>query len=133
MKSIRLYIVVLLSVLIGACTKQAHTAPYINFSKVGIEGEGLPTADPYIPPTRIPDQPLLTPTPSPPKPLPTLRTEDIYYAVQWGDTVKSIAYQYDLLPELIIEVNEITDPSLIFTGQILLLPAPHDQRNRARV
>ncbi len=125
MKSIRLYIVVLLSLLIGACTKQAHTAPYINFSNVGIEGESVPTADPYVPPTRIPDQPLITPTPSAPKPLPTLRTEDVYYAVQWGDTVKSIAYQYDLLPELIIEVNDISDPSLIYTGQVLLLPAPN--------
>jgi len=109
--------------LIG-CTRQAHTAPYINFSH--LEGEGVvePTADPYIPPTRIPDQPLLTPTPSPPKPLPTLRTEDIYYTVQWGDSIKTIAYQYNMLPEEIINANEITDPSLIYYGQELLLPAP---------
>jgi len=124
MKNIRFCTAILLSLLIGACTKQAHTAPYINFSNVGVEGEGAPTEDPYIPPTRIPDQPVFTPTPSPPNPLPTIRTEDVYYSVQWGDTVKSIAYQYDLLPELIIEVNEISDPSMIYTGQMLLLPAP---------
>ena len=41
-----------------------------------------------------------------------------------GRYVKSIAYQYDLLPELIIEVNQITNPSLIYAGQQLLLPAP---------
>lgn len=124
MKTIRLFIVVLVSLLIGACTRQAHTAPYINFSNVGVEGEAQATADPYIPPTRVPDQPVITPTPSPPKPLPTLRTEDVYYSVQLGDTVKSIAYQYDLLPELIIEINQIANPSLIFVGQQLLLPAP---------
>jgi len=124
MKTIRLSIMVLLSLLIGACTRQAHTAPYINFSNVGVEVEAQATADQYIPPTRAPDQPVITPTPSPPKPLPTLRTEDVYYSVQLGDTVKSIAYKYNLLPELIIEVNQIANPSLIYVGQQLLLPAP---------
>jgi len=124
MRTIRLFILVLLSLLVGACTRQAHTAPYVNFSNVRVEGEVEVTPDPYIPPTRVPDQPMITPTPSPPKPLPTLRIEDVYYSVQWGDTVKSIAYQFDLLPELIIEVNEITNPSMIYTGQLLWLPAP---------
>ncbi len=110
--------------LISACTKQAHTAPYINFSNVGVNQDTDPTLDPYIPPTRMPDQPILTPTPSPPKPLPTLRTEDLYYAVQWGDTLKSIAYKFNLQAQQIIEVNQITDPGLIYTGQLLLLPAP---------
>ena len=124
MKTIRLTIVILLSLLISACTRQAHTAPYINFSDVGAEDEAQSTIDPYIPPTRVPDQPVITPTPSPPKPLPTLRTEDVYYSVELGDTVKSIAYQYNLLPALIIEVNQIANPSLIYVGQQLLLPAP---------
>jgi len=113
-----------LVLLISACTKQAHTAPYINFSKLESGPQPEATADPYIPPTRIPDQPIYTPTPSVPKPLPTLRTEDITYTVQWGDTLKSIAYQYNLLPQQIIDVNGITNPGLIFTGQQLLLPAP---------
>ena len=121
--SIRLNLIIL-AVLLGACTRQAHTAPYINFSKVGSGQQLTATIDPYIPPTRLPDQPIYTPTPSAPLLLPTLRTEDIYYSVQWGDTVKSIAYRYNLLPEQIIEANQITNPSLIFTGQNLLLPAP---------
>jgi len=113
-----------LVLLISACTKQAHTAPYINFSKVESESEPVATADPYVPPTRIPDQPIYTPTPSAPKPLPTLRTEDITYIVQWGDTIRAIAYQYNLLPQKIINVNGITNPGLILAGQKLLLPAP---------
>jgi len=119
----RLALIILAS-LIAACTRQAHTAPYINFSNVGSEQELTATVDPYVPSTRIPDQPIHTPTPSAPLPLPTLRTEDIYYSVQWGDTVKSIAYRYNLLPEQIIDANQITNPSLIYTGQQLLLPAP---------
>ncbi|MCJ7718081.1 MAG: LysM peptidoglycan-binding domain-containing protein [Anaerolineales bacterium] len=113
-----------LVLLISACTRQAHTAPYINFSKVESGPESEATADPYIPPTRLPDQPIYTPTPSIPKPLPTLRTEDITYTVLWGDTLKSIAFQYNLLPQQIIDANGITNPSLILTGQQLLLPAP---------
>ena len=117
-------LLIFLTLLVGACTRQAHTAPYINFSKVGSVQESTPTFDPYLPPTRVPDQPIYTPTPNPPQPLPTLRTEDIYYTVQWGDTIKTIAYRYNLLPEQIINANGITNPSLIFTGQQLLLPAP---------
>ncbi len=121
--SLRL-VLVIIAVLVGACNRPAHTAPYINFSNLGSEQQFTATIDPYLPPTRMPDQPIYTPTPSAPLPLPTLRTEDIYYSVQWGDTVKSIAYRYNLLPEQIIEANQITNPSLIYTGQSLLLPAP---------
>ena len=124
MATSRRFLLSLVVLLVGACTKQAHTAPYINFSKVESDSKPEATTDPYIPPTRIPDQPIYTPTPSAPKPLPTLRTVDITYTVQWGDTIRSIAYQYNLLPQQIINVNGITNPSLIYTGQELLLPAP---------
>jgi murein DD-endopeptidase MepM/ murein hydrolase activator NlpD len=120
----KLYFIVFLSLLISACTRSAHTAPYINFSKEYQNPIQTPTADPYLPPTRQPDQPILTPTPNQPKPIPTLRTEDITYYIQPGDTLKSIALNYQLLPETIIQVNEITNPNLIYVGQPLLLPAP---------
>ena len=117
-------LIALLGISLIGCTRQAHTAPYINFSQLESEGASEPTVDPYLPPTRIPEQPLLTPTPSPPKPLPTLRTEDIYYTVLWGDSIRKIAYQYNLLPEEIIEANDIPDPYHIYSGEQLLLPAP---------
>lgn len=116
--------ILLFGLILCSCTRQAHTAPYINFSDIGSDQENAPTADPYLPPTRDPGQPIYTPTPSPPKPLPTLRTEDIYYTVQWGDSIKGIALRFNLLPEVIIEANQISDPSLIYSGQQLLLPAP---------
>jgi murein DD-endopeptidase MepM/ murein hydrolase activator NlpD len=124
MKNLKVLLLIILVLVISACTRQAHTAPYINFSKVGSGQTLTPTFDPYLPPTRIPDQPVLTPTPNAPRPLPTLRTDDIFYTVQWGDTIKTIAFQYNILPEQIIDANQISNPSLIFTGQQLLLPAP---------
>lgn len=120
----RRFTLLLLALLLCSCTRQAHTAPYINFSGIDSDQQSEPTTDPYLPPTRVPDQPTFTATPSPPKPLPTLRTEDIYYSVQWGDSIKSIALRYNLLPETIIEANQLSDPSLIYYGQQLLLPAP---------
>lgn len=116
-------IITLLGIFLISCTRQAHSAPYINFSQLGTEREGEPTADPYIPPTRPADQPLFTATPSPPKPLPTLRTEDIYYTVQWGDSLRNLAYQFNLAPENIIEANDLPNSS-IYYDQVLLLPAP---------
>jgi murein DD-endopeptidase MepM/ murein hydrolase activator NlpD len=119
----RRFFLILLSLFLISCNRQAHSAPFINFSQ--LESSGVePTVDLYLPPTRLPDQPILTPTPSPPKPLPTLRTEDIYYSVEWGDSLQKIANQYNLLPEDIVEANDIPDPGTIFYGQVFLLPAP---------
>lgn len=120
----RRLLISLLGISLLGCTKQAHTAPYINFSHLDSGGAGEATVDPYLPPTRIPDQPLLTPTPSPPKPLPTLRTEDFYYTVQWGDSIRNIANQFNLVPEDIIEANGMEYPSHIYADQQLLIPAP---------
>ena len=124
MANLRRFFLSLLVLLVSACNKQAHTAPYINFSKVESDSQLSATIDPYTPPTRVPEQPIYTPTPSVPKPLPTLRTEDITYLVLWGDTLKSIAYQYNLIPQQIIDANQITNPSLLYADQALLLPAP---------
>ena len=124
MTILRRLIITLLGISLIACTRQAHTAPYINFSQVGSDQAGESTPDPFLPPTRMPDQPLLTPTPSPPKPIPTVRTEDIYYIVELGDSIRAIAKRYNMLPETLLEANDLTYSSLIYTGMQLLLPAP---------
>lgn len=115
--------------MVVGCTRPAHTAPYINFSQLGSPTQR--TADPsspdpqsYLPPTREPDRPIQTPTPSPPQPLPTLRAEEVTYIVRWGDTLKSIAERFRVLPRQISQVNDIENPSLIYNGQRLIIPAP---------
>jgi murein DD-endopeptidase MepM/ murein hydrolase activator NlpD len=110
--------------LTGGCTRSAHTAPYINFSNLG--GTELPTGtpDPFLVPTRDTQRPVLTPTPDQPRPLPTLRSEEILYVVQWGDTIKAIAERYQVLPQQITAENNIKNPSLIYHGQQLIIPAP---------
>jgi len=124
MTSLRRFLITLLGVTLISCTKQAHTAPYVNFSQVGSEDAAQTTQDPYLPPTREPDQPLLTPTPSAPKPLPTLRSEDTYYIVQLGDSIRGIAKRFNMTPEDFMVANDLTFSSLIYTGQELLIPAP---------
>jgi len=112
-------------VLMAGCTKRAHTAPYINFSKVEPQPEHSPTPNPYQPPTQDPNQPLLTPTPDEPRPLPTLRTQKEHYVVQPGDTLKKIGYRYQILPQQIAQENNITNPNLIYVGQELVIPPPN--------
>ncbi|MFO8035489.1 MAG: LysM peptidoglycan-binding domain-containing M23 family metallopeptidase [Anaerolineales bacterium] len=116
----------LLALVMVGCTKHAHTAPYLPFAHQESPPESTPTPSPhpYQPPTREPDQPLYTPTPDAPNPLPTLRTEEEYYIVKAGDTLKKIGYRYQLLPKQIAKANGIDNPNLIYAGQQLILPAP---------
>lgn len=45
------------------------------------------------------------------------------YAVQAGDTLRSIAERFDTTIESLIKANDIDDPNVIRTGSILLVPA----------
>lgn len=113
-----------LALFIVGCTKPAHTAPYLPIPNMESQPEPTSTPHPYQPPTREPDQPLHTPTPDKPNPLPTLRTEEEYYVVQPGDTLKKIGNWYQLLPKQIAKANDIANPNLIYAGQQLILPPP---------
>ena len=125
MQRIRKTFFILLNlVLIGGCTRSAHTAPYINFSNLGESSLPSVTPDPYLVPTRDTQRPILTPTPSPPRPLPTLRSDEVLYVVQWGDTIQAIAARYQVLPRQITAENDLKNPSLIYQGQQLVIPAP---------
>lgn len=52
-----------------------------------------------------------------PKPVPTRP-----YVVQPGDTLAKIAAQFNTTVEDIVKLNNIDNPNLIFTGQLLLIP-----------
>ena len=46
----------------------------------------------------------------------------VVHVVAWGETLWSIATQYSVTPEAIIEANHLTDPNHIYAGQRLVIP-----------
>jgi Tol biopolymer transport system component/LysM repeat protein len=64
--------------------------------------------------TRVTDTPAPTPTPVPP----------LTYVVQQGDTLSEIAARFDVTLAALIEANDITDPTLIRPGMVLIIPVP---------
>ncbi len=85
---------------------------------------GTPTRTPFLPPTRGPNEPILTPTPDQPRALPTLRAETEQYVVQPGDSLGTIAQQYSVSLGFLINANQLGNPDLLTVGQVLTIPAP---------
>jgi len=82
-----------------------------------------PTATLTPTPSRTPT-PSNTPTASPVPPTPTL-SGPITYIVQQDDLLGSIAQKYGVTIAAIMAANpSLTDPSQIFVGQRLVIPAP---------
>ncbi|MBN2503027.1 MAG: LysM peptidoglycan-binding domain-containing protein [Anaerolineales bacterium] len=82
------------------------------------------TTNPYLPPTRDPNDPILTPTPDAPHTVPGIRTEEVIYTVQYQDTLGTISQNFGVPLDLIMQVNDIADPNLLSIGQTLLIPPP---------
>lgn len=82
------------------------------------------TPFPFLPPTRIPGEPVVSPTPDAPHPVPTLRSENEQYIVQVGDSLGRIAIRYGISLQQLIDVNQITNPDVIDVGILLEIPAP---------
>ncbi len=82
---------------------------------------------PALPPTRAPGEPVRSPTPNPPRVLPTIRTEPEEYIVQPGDTLGKIATMFNTTLDTLIEANEITNANIIPVGQRLVVPVPSPQ------
>ncbi len=55
-------------------------------------------------------------------PLATSGGEQVIYVVKQGDTLSSIAYEFDVPANDIMRANGITDPNLIYEGQELVIP-----------
>jgi murein DD-endopeptidase MepM/ murein hydrolase activator NlpD len=77
-----------------------------------------------LPPTRGPDDPILTPTPNAPLALPTARTEAEQYVVLSGDTLGRVATLYGVSVEAIMQANGLANPDVLSVGQVLTIPAP---------
>ena len=86
-----------------------------------------PTLAPFsvqMPPTRMPGMPILTPTPDSPRALPTPRVDPGQHVVQAGDTLGTIAQQYGVSLETLMQANGLVDANLLSVGQALTIPAP---------
>ena len=64
----------------------------------------------------------MQPTPNAPVTLPALRTFEIQYTIQSGDSLARIALLNQVSVKQIVERNEIKDPNLIKPGDILVIP-----------
>ena len=53
----------------------------------------------------------------------------IYYTVQAGDTLSSIASRYGTTVEEIVSINGITNPNLIYPGQVLKIETSRNSQN----
>ncbi len=83
------------------------------------------TRNPYLPATRAPGDPILTPTPDAPRLMPTARTDNESYTVQYGDTLGKIAQRYGVTLETLIQANNLANPNLLEVGVVLDIPAPN--------
>ncbi len=87
-----------------------------------------PTWTPFMPATRQPGDPLLTPTPNQPIAMPTPRSESQNYIVQTGDTLGKIAQRYQVTIQQIMTANDLYNADQIAVGQVLVIPPPaYDQ------
>ncbi len=91
---------------------------------VVIEKEASPLAEKAT--STVTPRPTSTPRPATPTPIPTptMTPTPVIYAIQPGDTLLSIAIEFDRSTELIQEANGIVDPRLLQIGQEIIIPPP---------
>jgi len=70
-------------------------------------------------------QAQFTATPDQLRVLPTPRQDSIQYIVKAGDTLGSIALQFDISVKALMDANSLTDPNLLDVGMTLDIPAPN--------
>ncbi len=71
--------------------------------------------------TRVTSTPTSTPTPTRATPTPV---QQVTYVVQPGDTLSEIAVRFGVTLAALIEANDISDPTLIRPGLVLIIPVP---------
>ncbi len=139
--------IILFTLCVSACSSTAATAspsptydPFVPLGGTPLAADSNMTSSPA--PTRTagptptfapfsltlhprdPNLPLTTPTPDKPRTLPTPRLNADQYAVQPGDTLGSIAQQYGVSVDALMQVNKISDADILTIGQALTIPAP---------
>lgn len=127
-----LILIVLLTGLNLACSRSALPEDEAPWRVPGVQPTVAPVTQvpnllSLLPPTRLPGAPILTPTPDIPHAVPSPRTDTAEYVVQYGDSLGTIAEQYGISQEQLMQANEIFDPNLLSVGQQLLIPIPRPE------
>lgn len=107
-----------------ACAQIASWNHPIPTNPGGIQPNTATASMAVVPSATHPEVVFITPTPDPPKALPTLRADPENYVVQRGDNLDRIARQYSISVYAIALANDLVNPNLIEVGQVLLIPPP---------
>ena len=113
--------------IMGACTRIDEPSSQPWKAQQGFVPPTQPASsedNPYITNPRLTNQPILTPTPDTPHPIPGARTDTEQYVVQAGDTLGQIATRYGVSVEAIAEASELTNINILSVGQLLVIPPP---------
>ena len=122
-------------ILVQACAQPDSPDRAWQLHKPGVEQDPTAQSDPYpsatphplttyLPPTRRPNEPYLTPTPDIFRDPPTIRSETEFYIVQPGDSLSVIAVRFNVSPQLILAANNLTNPDFLAVWQTLVIPPP---------
>ena len=92
----------------------------------GAGGNTVVTLAPPPPPVTATTAAVQVPTTIQPPPPPVTATTlvTLAYTIQEGDTLYSISRQFGISVDVLIEVNNITNPDVIRSGDTLVIPPP---------
>ena len=128
--NLRVFIFLILVVVggtLGACTRPTteEAEPWkANQGFVPPTSSPVESDNPYITNPRPEDQPILSPTPDAPHPIPGARTDTEQYVVQAGDTLGQIASRFGVSIDMIAEASELENINILSVGQVLVIPPP---------
>jgi len=114
-------------VFLGACTRptEKEVEPWkADQGFVPPTQSDTSNNNPYITDPRSANQPIQTPTPDAPHPIPGARTDTEQYVVQTGDTLGQIASRYGVSIDMIAEASELQNVNILSVGQVLVIPPP---------
>jgi LysM repeat protein len=119
MNARRLLLYLILNVIVSATTVLSVLWLWERMRPAPLATAPAPTVLPLTPVALVPSSAAPTQAGSPappPSPTPTL------HVVQFGDTLGSIAQQYDVPVADIMAANGLTDPNVLSIGQTLVIP-----------
>jgi LasA protease len=120
----KLFIIIgLVALLASGCTRGTHSAqPWRPVPKDEAQILQSGTPEPGSQQRRAPGEPVLSPTPDPPRILPTPRQDQEQYIIRRNDTLGQVAQRYGVSLARLVEENGITNPDQVEVGQIITIP-----------